>query len=103
LPRVHDISVSLVGFENQKAHPDPGRDSGLWLRVKAKDAAPFVDAFRDSPAVFHEFVIEQRVGKEIRASTLSAQIIEIEEGPSETRVLIRPDPSLGLDDALWLR
>jgi hypothetical protein len=54
-------------------------------------------------AVFHEFVIEQRVGKEIRASTLSAQIIEIEEGPSETRVLIRPDPSLGLDDALWMR
>jgi len=91
LPRVHDISVSLVGFENHKAHPDPGRDSGLWLRVKAKDAAPFVDAFRDSPAVFHEFLIEQRVGKETRISRLNAQIVEIEEGVAETRVLIVPD------------
>jgi hypothetical protein len=36
-------------------------------------------------------MIEQRVGKEIRTPTLSAQIVEIEEGPAETRVLIRPD------------
>lgn len=42
------------------------------------------------------FVIEQRVGKEIRTSTLSVQIVKVEEGPTETRVLIRPDPSLGL-------
>jgi hypothetical protein len=40
-----------------------------------------------------EFRIEQRVGKEIRTSTLSAQIVNIEEGP-ETRILIRPDPSI---------
>jgi hypothetical protein len=44
--------------------------------------------------VFHEFRIEQRVGKEIRISTLSAQIVKIEEGPAETRVLIRPDPKV---------
>ena len=59
-------------------------------------------AFKDSPDVFHEFVIEQRVGKEIRSSTLIAQIIKIEEGP-ETRVLIRPHPSFGLDDTPSLR
>jgi len=48
-------------------------------------------AFRDSPAIFHEFRIEQRLGKQISTSTLSAQIVKIEEGPSESRVLIRPD------------
>lgn len=52
---------------------------------------PFVTAFGDSPAVFHEFVIEQRVGKETRISRLNAQILKIEEGPAETRVLIVPD------------
>jgi len=80
-----------VGFEQHKAHPDLGRESGFWLRVEAKDAAPFVDAFRDSPAVFHEFVIEQRVGKETRISRLNAQIVEIEEGVAATRLLIVPD------------
>ena len=33
---------------------------------------------------FHEFRIEQRVGKEVRMSTLSAQIVKIEEGVAET-------------------
>ena len=92
MPRAQDISICLVGFENHKAHPDPGDDSGFWLRVEAKDAAPFFDAFQDSPDLFHEFRIEQRLGKEIRASTLCAQILRIEEGP-ETRVLICPHPS----------
>jgi hypothetical protein len=92
VPRAHDISICLVGFEAHKARPDLGDDSGFWLRVKAADALPFVSAFKTSPAVFHEFRIEQRVGKEIRTSTLSAQIVKIEEGPDETRVLIRPDP-----------
>jgi hypothetical protein len=93
VPRAYDISICLVGFESHKAHPDLGRDSGFWLRIRADDAAPFLDAFRDSPDLFHEFLIEQRVGKETRRSTLAAQIVEIEEGPAETRVLIRPHPS----------
>jgi hypothetical protein len=93
LPRVQDITISLVGFEQNRARPDLGDDSGFWLRVKTEDASPFVAAFRDSPAVFHEFLIEQRVGKKIRPSTLIAQIVKIEEAPTETRVLIRPHPS----------
>jgi hypothetical protein len=80
LPRVHDIRICLVGFEQQKARPHLSGDSGFWLRVKAEDASPFVTAFKTSPATFHAFQIEQRVGKEIRTSTLEAQIVEIEEG-----------------------
>ena len=53
-----------------------------------------MEAFRTSPATFHEFLIEQRVGKKTRSSRLGAQIIKIEEGPVETRVLIRPHPSI---------
>jgi hypothetical protein len=93
-PSAHDISISLIGFEKHKARPDLGDVSGFWLRVKVADAQRFVTAFRNSPAAFHEFRIEQRVGKEIRTSTLSAQIIKIEDGPAETSVLIRPDPSV---------
>jgi len=74
--------------------PDLGDASGFWLRVKADDATPFIEAFKASPDVFHDFMIVQRVGKEIRTSTLSAQIAKIEEGPAETRVLIRPDHSV---------
>jgi hypothetical protein len=94
VPRAQDITVCLVGFEKHKARPDLTDDSGFWLRVEAKDAAAFIDAFKNSPAVFHEFLIEQRVGKQTRTSTLSAQIVKIEEDPAETRVLIRPDPSV---------
>ena len=95
MPRARDITICLVGFENHKAHPDLSDDSGFWLRVKAEDGFPFVTAFKDSPDVFHDFIIEQRVGKEIRTSTLSARIVKIEEGAVETRVLLRPDPSYG--------
>lgn len=94
VPRAHDISISLVGAENHKAHPDFSNDSGFWLRVTAEDAAPFVQAFKSSPAVFHEFRIEQRVGKQVRTSTLMAQIVKIEEGPTEARALIRTDPKV---------
>jgi hypothetical protein len=94
VPRAHDITICLIGSEKHKARPDLSDDSGFWLRVSAADAQPFVGAFKSAPAAFHEFRIEQRVGKEIRTSTLSAQIIKIEEGP-ETRVLIRPHPSYG--------
>ena len=94
MARTQDITVSLVGFENYKAHPDLGHDSGFWLRVKAEDASPFITAFKTSPAVFHDFQIEQRVGKQIRTSTLNAQIVKIEEGPAESRVLIRPNPAI---------
>ncbi len=93
MPRAPDITVSLIGFEAHKARPDLGDDSGFWLRVETADALPFMRVFKDSPDVFHEFLIEQRVGKQIRTSTLSAQIIKIEEGPAETRVLIRPHAS----------
>jgi hypothetical protein len=84
----------LLGSETHKARPDLTDDSGFWLRVKAEDAFPFLTAFKSSPDAFHDFIIEQRVGKQIRTSTLSAQIVTIEEGPAETRVLIRPDPSV---------
>jgi hypothetical protein len=94
LPRAHDISICLVGFEKYKARPDLSDDSGFWLRVKAEDASPFLTAFKTSPEAFHELRIEQRVGKQTRTSTLSAQIVKIEEG-LETRVLIRPNPSYG--------
>lgn len=94
MPRANDITVSLLGFEKHKARPDLSDPSGFWLCVKAGDASPFLAAFKASPATFHEFLIEQRVGKEIRTSTLSAQIAKIEEGPAESRVLIRPHPSV---------
>ena len=94
MSRPHHITVCLVGFEKHKASPDPGDPSGFWLRAKVEDASPFVAAFNASPTVFHEFRIEQRVGKETRSSTLNAQIVKIEEGP-ELRVLIRPHPSYG--------
>jgi len=90
MARSHYVSICLIGSEQHKARPDLTDDSGFWLRVKAEDALPFVTAFNTSPAVFYEFLIEQLVGKEIRTSTLSAQIVEIEEGPAESRVLIRP-------------
>ena len=91
MPRAHDITVCLIGFEKYRAQPDLSDDSGLWLRVGAGDAAPFVAAFKTSPGIFHEFQIEQRVGRETRTSTLKAQIVKIEEGPLESRVLIRPE------------
>ena len=94
MPRAQDITVCLVGSEEHKARPDLSDDSGFWLHAKAVDALPFVTAFRDAPTVFHEFRIEQRVGKETRTSTLSAQIVKVEEG-AETRVLLRPHPSYG--------
>jgi len=94
MPRTHDISICLIGSEQHKARADLTDDSGFWLRIKAQDAAPFVNAFKTSPDAFHEFRIEQRVGKQIRPSTLNAQIVKIEEGPAETRVLIRPDPKV---------
>jgi hypothetical protein len=94
LPRAHDISVCLVGFEKHKARLDLTDDSGFWLRVQTENASPFIEALRDSPAVFHDFRIEQRIGRKIRTSSLSAQIVKIEEG-METRVLIRPHPSYG--------
>jgi hypothetical protein len=95
LPRAHDITVCLVGFEQHKATPDLRDPSGFWLCAKVEDASPFVAAFKASPEAFHDFRIEQRVGKEIRSSKLSAQIAKIEEGPTETRVLIHPHPSYG--------
>lgn len=91
MPRARDIGICLVGFEQHKAIPDLSDDSGYWLLVRTADAVPFVSAFRDAPSVFHQFQIEQRVGKETRVSTMNAQIVRIEEGPSETRVLILPD------------
>ena len=77
VPRANDMSISLVGSEQHKARPDLSDDSGFWLRVIAADALPFVTAFRDSPDVFHEFRIEQGVGKQMRTSTLMAQILKI--------------------------
>jgi hypothetical protein len=94
LPRANDITVCLIGSEKHKARPDLHDPSGFWLCVKVEDASPFVAAFKASPAIFHEFLIEHRVGRETRSSTLSAQITKIEEGPAEARVLIRPHPSI---------
>jgi hypothetical protein len=55
---------------------------------------PRFDAFRASPSGFHGFLIEQRTGRKVRSSTLMAQIVKIEEGLSEKRVLIRPDSKI---------
>jgi len=90
--RVQDITVCLIGFEKHKARPDLRDPSGFWLYVKATDVFPFVAAFKASPAALREFLIERRVGKETRSSTLSAQIVKIEEGLTESRVLILPVP-----------
>jgi len=92
MARSQDISVCLIGFERHKARPDLRDPSGFWLYVKATDVLPFVAAFKASPAAFRKFLIERRVGKETRVSTLSAQIVKIEEGPAESRVLILPVP-----------
>ena len=90
-PRAKDISICLIGSEQHKARPDLTNDSGFWIRVKVEDVAPFLTAFNAAPAAFHDFQIEQRVGKQIRSSTLSAKIAKIEEGPTESRVLILPN------------
>jgi hypothetical protein len=95
LPRAQDITVSLVGFESHKARPDLGHNSGFWLRVDAKDATAFVAAFKTSPGTFHEFRIEQRVGKEMRISKLNAQIVKIEQREAETRIQILPHSDYG--------
>jgi hypothetical protein len=95
LSRAASITFALVGFEQHMARPDLHDPSGFWLRINGADASPFVAAFKASPEPFHDFRIEQRVGKEIRVSTLSAQIVKIEEGQAEMRVLIRPHPSYG--------
>jgi hypothetical protein len=92
--RSNVITLCLVGFEKYKARPDLSGPSGFWLRVNTADASPFVAAFNASPEKFHEFLIEQRVRKETRRSTLSAQIVKIEEDPAGARILIRPDPSI---------
>lgn len=89
------VTVSLIGFEKHKARPDLGSESGFWLRVNAADALPFVAAFKASPEMFHEFLIEERVGKQTRASKLTARIIEIQEGSEEARIQILPDPEYG--------
>jgi hypothetical protein len=57
-------------------------------------------AFKASPSTFHEFRIQQRVGEKIRTSMLKAQIVTFEEGPAETRVLIRPDPKVAARSGL---
>jgi hypothetical protein len=95
MPRARDMAICLVGFEAHKAKPDLSDDSGFWLCVQAEDAFPFVRALQSSPAAFHDFQIEQRIGKQTRTPTLSAQIVRIEEGAIGTRVLIRPHPSYG--------
>jgi hypothetical protein len=92
--RVQDITVCLVGSEQHKARPDLSDDSGFWLRVEAEHAAPFVDALKASPESFQGFVIEHRVGRQIRSSTLMAQIVKLEKADAEIPVLIRPDHSI---------
>lgn len=89
------ITVCLVGFEQQKATPDLRDDSGFSLRIQNADASPFLEAFKTSPDAFHNFRIEQRIGKKVRSSTLRAQIVKIEEGTAEARILLRPHPSYG--------
>jgi hypothetical protein len=96
VPSAQDISICLIGSEQHKARPDLGDDSGFWLRVKAADGSPFVSAFKADPAAFHEFRIEQRVGKRLQVSKLKAQIVKIEQGANGTRLLLVPDPAYGI-------
>ena len=93
LPHRHDIAICLVGSEKHKARPDHRDPSGSWLRVEAEDVSPFAAAFSEAPEVYHEFLIEQRVSKRTHSSTLIAQIVKMEEGSTETRLLLRPHPA----------
>ena len=86
---LQQITIWLDDCEQHKARPDLNDDSGYWLRVRVGDAAPFLAAFKSSPAALHGFVIGQRVGRETRTSRLTAQTVKVEEGPAEVRVLIR--------------
>ena len=36
MPRAHDISICLIGFENHKARPDLGHDSGFSLASRLR-------------------------------------------------------------------
>ena len=83
---------SLSTREDDQLFLNKAEQTIMASEQRAEDAAPFVNAFKTSPSNVHQFQIEQRVGKEIRTSTLSAQIVRIEEGPAETRVLIRLIP-----------
>jgi hypothetical protein len=68
---LHQDSASihtLVGFESHKAHPDLGRDSGFWLRVRAEDASPFVTAFKASAAAFRGLCLRRRDGNCVQCS-----------------------------------
>jgi hypothetical protein len=47
MPRAHDITVCLVGFEEHKARPDRRDPSGFWFCAKDEDASPFVAACLD--------------------------------------------------------
>jgi hypothetical protein len=89
------MTVCLLGLEKHKAVPDLGDDSGFWLRTNPTDAAAFISAFEASPRAFHTFLIEQRVGSRTRLSRLSAQIVEIQVGPTEVRILLRPNLANG--------
>lgn len=90
MPRARDITICLLGFEQQKAHLDLSDDSGYWLLVASEDSTPFVSAFKSSAGALQDFIIEERMNKEVRVLRLKAQITKVEEGPAQTRVLIRP-------------
>ena len=80
----------MVALKNYKARSF-GDGSGFWLRVRAEDAAPFLEAFRAAPDVFHEFQIEQRSGKGntrfniVRLdSEVFLQLVLVESGPDDS-------------------
>lgn len=58
--------------------------------MAAEDSAPFVSAFKSSAGALQDFIIEQRMNKQIQRLPLKAQIVKVEEGPAQIRVLIRP-------------
>lgn len=90
LPRASDITICLLGFERHKAHLDLSDDSGYWLLVGAEDSGPFVSAFKSASGALQDFIIEERMNKRTQLLRFRAQIVKIEEGPTQTRVLIRP-------------
>jgi hypothetical protein len=93
LDPTRDITVWLIGFEQHKARPDLSDDTGFWLRVKAADASPFIEAYCFASGISCVSDRAARWQENVRLNCERSDH-QIEEGP-ETRVLIRPHPSYG--------
>ena len=74
VPRAHDISICLVGFETHKARPDAGDDSGFRLRVRVEDASPFVAAFKVRRICSMSFSLNRGWGRKYAIVDLDSEV-----------------------------